>query len=68
VKYYIVYFVTTSGHIDVLADQLVGIATSSALQQSLKQNVQYEYDKISWHDVARTCMRIYRTVKQGASS
>jgi len=54
--------------IDVLADQLVGIATSSALQQSLKQNVQYEYDKISWHDVARTCMRIYRTVKQGASS
>ncbi len=54
--------------VDVLADQMVGIATSSALQQSLKQNIQYEYDKISWHDVARTCMRIYQTVKQGVPS
>lgn len=50
--------------IDALADQLVGIATSPALQQSLKQNVQYEYDKISWHDVARTCMRIYKIAGQ----
>lgn len=54
--------------VDALADQLVGIATSSALQESLKQNIKHEYDKISWHDVARTCMRIYQTVKQGASS
>ena len=54
--------------VDALADQLVGIATSTALQDSLKQNILYEYDKISWHDVARTCMRVYRTVKQGVSS
>lgn len=54
--------------VDALADQLVGIATSSALQESLKQNILYEYDKISWHDVARTCMRVYRTVKQGVPS
>ncbi len=54
--------------VDALADQLVGVATSAALQESLKQNILYEYDKISWHDVARTCMRVYRTVKQGAPS
>ncbi|MBC7868903.1 glycosyltransferase family 4 protein [Candidatus Saccharibacteria bacterium] len=54
--------------VDVLADQMVGIATSSALQQSLKQNIQYEYDKISWNDVAHTCTRIYQTVKQGIPS
>lgn len=54
--------------VDALADQLVGIATSVALQDSLKQNILHEYDKISWHDVARTCMRVYRTVKQGVPS
>jgi len=54
--------------VDALADQLVGIATSPALQESLKQNILHEYDKISWHDVARTCMRVYRTVKQGVPS
>jgi len=54
--------------IDRLADELVGIATSSALQQSLTVNVKQEYDRISWHDVARTCMRVYQTTTQGASS
>jgi glycogen(starch) synthase len=54
--------------IDRLADELVGIATSSALRQSLTVNVKQEYDRISWHDVARTCMRVYQTTKQGASS
>lgn len=54
--------------IDALADQIVGIATSPALQQSLKQNVLTEYDKISWHDVARTCLRIYKTVASGVAS
>ena len=52
---------------DRLADELVGVATSSALQQSLTDNVKQEYDRISWHDVARTCMRVYQTTKQGAS-
>ncbi|MEP7204938.1 MAG: glycosyltransferase family 1 protein, partial [Candidatus Saccharibacteria bacterium] len=54
--------------IDVLADQLVGIATSPALEQSLKQNIKHEYDRISWHDVATTCLRVYQTVKQGVPS
>ena len=44
---------------DVLADELVGIATSPALSDALKQNVKREYTAISWHDVARDCLRVY---------
>ena len=44
---------------DRLADQLVGIATSSALKESLRKNVTYEYARISWHDVAAQCIGLY---------
>ena len=46
--------------VDRLADQLVGIATSDALQKSLKENVLNEYARISWHDVAAKCMKLYQ--------
>lgn len=45
--------------VDRLADELVGIATSSALKESLRKNVQHEYNRLSWHDVAQDCMRVY---------
>jgi glycogen(starch) synthase len=45
-----------------LADQLVGIATSPALKQSLRSNVTNEYARLSWHDVARTCLSQYTRV------
>lgn len=48
---------------DTLADQLVGIATSPALSQSLKANVKHEYARISWADVAKKCMAMYRHAK-----
>lgn len=51
--------------VDHLADQMVAIATSEALEQSLKQNVKKEYDRISWYDVAQDCMRVYSSVKTG---
>ncbi len=44
---------------DRLADQLVGIAASSALKETLRQNVAKEYARLSWHDVAQTCLRLY---------
>lgn len=44
---------------DRLADQLVGIATSEALKESLRKNVSYEYARISWHDVAAQCLSLY---------
>jgi glycosyltransferase involved in cell wall biosynthesis len=51
---------------DALADQMIGIATSPALARALRQNVKHEYAKLSWDEVARECMRLYRHVKVGA--
>ncbi|MNX37454.1 Glycogen synthase [compost metagenome] len=50
--------------IDRLADQIVGIATSPALSRELKSNIKQEYSRISWHDVARDCLRIYQGTKK----
>lgn len=52
---------------DRLANQLVGLATSPALQQSLKTDVKKEYAKLSWSDVARQCMQVYNRMKIGAT-
>lgn len=50
---------------DRLADQLVGIATSPALKESLRKNITHEYARISWHDVAQQCVNAYgNTVRQ----
>lgn len=46
--------------VDRLADQIVGIATSNALQSSLKTNVLREYARISWHDVAEQLVSMYQ--------
>ena len=52
--------------IDRLADQIVGIATSDSLRNSLKENVTHEYARLSWHDVAKKCMEIYKKPHIGA--
>lgn len=54
--------------IDKLADELVAIATSSALKNALKNNVKNEYDRISWHDVATDCLRVYANAMSGAAA
>jgi glycosyltransferase involved in cell wall biosynthesis len=48
---------------DRLANQLIGIATSKALSASLKQNVKKEYAKLSWNDVAKQCMQLYKQLR-----
>lgn len=53
---------------DKLADQLVGIGTSQALKRSLQENVKAEYTNISWNDVAKKCMHLYRRIKIGATA
>jgi hypothetical protein len=45
--------------VERLADQLVGIATSPALKDSLRKNILNEYARLSWHDVAKKCMSQY---------
>lgn len=49
--------------VDRLADQMVGIATSPALKESLRRNVQREYARISWHDVAAQCVKLYESYR-----
>ncbi len=46
---------------NALADRIVAIATSPALQNSMKQNIREEYTRISWHDVAERCLAIYQS-------
>ena len=53
---------------DKLADQLVGIATSPALKQSLKDNIKREYTRLSWDDVAKKCMHLYKRTLIGATA
>jgi glycogen synthase len=54
--------------IDVLADQMIGIAISPALGQSLRENVRHEYAKLSWRDVAKRCVQLYAQVAKGAKA
>ncbi len=54
--------------VDQLADELVAIATSSALEESLKQNVKNEYNQISWQDVALDCFKVYERAMTGVSA
>lgn len=47
-----------------LADEIVAVADSPALKNTLRQNVDQEYQKISWNQVAKKCLKIYnRTIK-----
>lgn len=51
---------------NLLADQLITIATSPSLTAELKSKVKEEYDNLSWDDIANQCMVLYRNMKQGA--
>lgn len=50
---------------DKLADQLVAIGLSPALQTTLKDGVHNEYAKLSWKDVAKKCITLYNRVHEG---
>ena len=47
-----------------LADEMLAVAGSSALLESLRDNVKNEYLKITWDELAEKCLKIYnKTVK-----
>ena len=48
---------------DRLADQLIAVAASSALSFELRKNVAKEYGRITWQDIAKQCLGIYRKVR-----
>ena len=54
--------------INKLADEILAVAGSSALLQTLQENVMHEYQKITWDDLAKKCLKIYnKTVKHKAN-
>ncbi len=53
--------------VDMLADQMINIAASKSLSTELSQNIKHEYTRISWHDVASQCLRMYHQLRNGAS-
>jgi glycosyltransferase involved in cell wall biosynthesis len=52
--------------IDRLADQMVAVAVSNALLDSLRENVHHEYSRLSWRDVADACVSLYNRLAKKA--
>lgn len=48
---------------DKLADEMVAVAKSKALQQTLKERILQEYTRISWQDVAKKCVKVYNETR-----
>ena len=42
-----------------LADEILSVAQNEALRISLRQSVKNEYNKISWNEVAKKCLKVY---------
>lgn len=42
-----------------LADQILAVAENPVLRDSLRENVKNEYNKISWQQVAKKCLKVY---------
>ena len=42
-----------------LADEILAVASSDTLKKSLQENVKNEYNKISWQQVAKKCLKVY---------
>lgn len=49
---------------DKLADEIVAIAKSDALKNTLRNGISHEYRKISWHDIAKKCLQVYNEVSK----
>ena len=53
---------------DKLANQILAIASSPSLKDSLKTAISREYKKISWDDIARKCVTVYNKLKKKSYS
>ncbi|MBR3052010.1 glycosyltransferase family 4 protein [Candidatus Saccharibacteria bacterium] len=46
-----------------LADEILAITTNPSLAHTLRQNVLHEYDRITWDQFAKKCLRVYNNIK-----
>ena len=42
-----------------LADEILAVAANDTLKQTLRENVKNEYNKISWQQFAKKCLKVY---------
>lgn len=49
---------------DKLANEILAIADSANLKQTLIESIRNEYRKISWSDVAEKCMKVYNEINK----
>ena len=47
-----------------LADEILAVANSSTLQETLRTNIAKEYRQISWSKVAKKCLNVYNKVNK----
>ena len=47
---------------DKLANEILAVAKSPALKETLKNSIKNEYRKISWSDVAEKCRKVYNNI------
>ena len=47
-----------------LADEILAVAASPALQKTLRTNIATEYHQISWSKVAKKCLNVYNKVNK----
>ena len=52
---------------DRLADQMVAIAASTTLKDTLQQNIKHEYARFSWDDAAQRCLSLYYGLRKVAA-
>lgn len=51
-----------------LADQIVAVASSSALRDELRNNIGREYARLNWRDVAQSCIQLYDGLRRGVAA
>ena len=49
---------------DKLANYIVAVAEKPVLRQELAQNVQHEFSRLSWQEVADKCQALYRSLSK----
>ena len=47
-----------------LADEILAVADSPALQETLRNNIAKEYNQISWDKVAKKCLAVYNETRK----